>query len=206
MRSRRCWLREPTAKSWLDPWAPGALATLGARRLESVLVIGSGLTGVDVALHLIARGTTVTLLSRNGTLPRRFRDTGAPAELPHLDRLWVARTRLEQVRAALSADLARAREAGRDWRQVIDAMRPRTTPLWRSLSWEDQRRFLREDLRQWEILRHRMPPSTAAAIDAVVETGQLDESTRGEVADVSLRGNGVELVVTTSERISSPAR
>ena len=180
----------------LDPWAPGALAALGARRLENVLVIGSGLTGIDVALHLIARGTTVTLLSRNGTLPRRFRDTGAPAELLHLAALGSANT-LEQVRAALGADL-RAREAGLDWRQVIDAMRPRTTPLWRSLGWEDQRRFLREDLRQWEILRHRMPPTTAAAIDAVVGSGHLMID-KGEVADVSLRGSGVELVVTTSE-------
>jgi uncharacterized NAD(P)/FAD-binding protein YdhS len=181
----------------LDPWAPGALAALGARRLENVLVIGSGLTGVDVALHLIARGTTVTLLSRNGTLPRRFRHTGAPAELPHLDALGSENT-LEQVRAALSADLSRARESGQDWRQVIDAMRPCTTPLWRSLSWEDQRRFLREDLRQWEILRHRMPPTTAAAIDAVVDSSHLMIE-KGEVADVSLRGSGVELVVTTSE-------
>src|SRR5205807_2736384 len=38
----------------LDPWAPGALAALGARRPASVLVIGSGLTGIDVALHLTA--------------------------------------------------------------------------------------------------------------------------------------------------------
>src|SRR6202012_1613157 len=51
----------------LDPWAPGALAALGASRPVSVLVIGSGLSGVDVALHLTGRGSTVTLLSRTGT-------------------------------------------------------------------------------------------------------------------------------------------
>ena len=43
-----------------------------------------------------------------------------------------------------------------------------------------------------------MPPSTAAAIDAVVESGQLMID-KGEVAEVSLRGSGVELVVTTGE-------
>lgn len=141
----------------VDPWAPGVLAALGARRPASVLVIGSGLTGVDVALPLIARGAAVTLLSRHGTLPHRFRATGAPTELPNLDALSGA-VSLEQLRAALAADLAHARGAGADWRQVIDALRPRTTRLWRSLGWEDQRRFLREDLRQWDILRHRMPP------------------------------------------------
>ncbi|MGB7163987.1 MAG: FAD/NAD(P)-binding protein, partial [Mycobacterium sp.] len=35
----------------VDAWAPGALAALGALRPANVLVIGSGLTGVDVALH-----------------------------------------------------------------------------------------------------------------------------------------------------------
>ena len=181
----------------LDPWAPGALDALGARRPDSVLVIGSGLTGVDVALHLIARGATVTLLSRHGALPRRFRVTGAPAEVPHLDALD-ADASLEQLRDALAADLAQARDAGADWRQVIDAIRPRTARLWRSLGWEDQRRFLREDLRQWEVLRHRMPPTIADAIYAAIDDGHLVIEA-GEVADVSLRRKGVELVVTTGD-------
>src|SRR5271156_5580938 len=182
----------------LDPWAPGALTALGARRPAGVLVIGSGLTGVDVALHLIARGATVTLLSRNGALPRRLRATGAPAELPNLDAL-PAEVPLEQLRTALAADLVHARVAGVDWRQVIDAVRPRTVRLWRSLGWEDQRRFLREDLRQWEVLRHRMPPTIADAIYAAIDNGQLIIEA-GEGVEVSLRGNGVELVVTTSDR------
>ncbi len=182
----------------LDPWAPGALSALAARRPASVLVIGSGLTGVDVALHLIARGATVTLLSRNGALPRRFRATGPPAELPNIDAL-PAHVSLEQLRTALAADLAHARESGWDWRQVIDALRPRTARLWRALGWEDQRRFLREDLRQWEVLRHRMPPTVADAIEAAIDRGELIIEA-GEVADVALHGNGVELVVTTSDR------
>ena len=104
------------------------------------------------------------------------------------------------MRTALAADLAQAREAGSDWRQVIDALRPRTARLWRSLGWEDQRRFLREDLRQWAVgLRHRMPPTIAEGIHAAIDSGQLNIEA-GEVADVSLRGSGVELVVTTSDR------
>jgi uncharacterized NAD(P)/FAD-binding protein YdhS len=182
----------------VDPWAPGALAALGARRPKSVLVIGSGLTGVDVALHLIARGATVMLVSRHGALPRRFRATGPPTELPNLNALG-AGVSLEQLRAAVAADLTHARETGSDWRQVIDALRPITARLWRSLGWEDQRRFLREDLRQWDILRHRMPPTIADAIDAAIDSGQLTIES-GEVADVSWRGDGVELVVTTSWR------
>ncbi|WP_068187966.1 FAD/NAD(P)-binding protein [Mycobacterium sp. UM_CSW] len=182
----------------VDPWAPGALAALAARRPGSVLVIGSGLTGVDVALHLMARGAAVTLLSRHGTLPRRFRATGAPAELPNVDAL-ADDVSLDALRTALTADLAYARENGWGWRQVIDALRPRTPKLWRSMGWEDQRRFLREELRQWEVLRHRMPPTIADAVYHAINGGQLSIEA-GEVADVSLRGDGVELVVTTSWR------
>ena len=182
----------------VDPWAPGALAALGARRPANVLVIGSGLTGVDVSLHLMARGTEVTLLSRHGELPRRARPTGPPADVSCLDAL-ASEVSLEQLRAALVADLARAREAGSDWRQVIDALRPRTARLWRSLGWEDQRRFLREDLRQWDVLRHRMPSTTADAIHAAIDRGQLIVEA-GEVADVALRDGGVELIVTTNDR------
>ncbi|MFZ1161730.1 FAD/NAD(P)-binding protein [Mycobacterium sp.] len=181
----------------LDPWAPGALAALGARRPADALVIGSGLTGIDVALHLIARGATVTLLSRHGALPRRFRATGAPTELPHLDAL-AEEVSLEELRTALAADLAHARVAGADWRQVVDAVRPHTARLWQSLGWEDQRRFLREDLREWEVLRHRMPPTIADAINDAIDKGQLIIEA-GEVADVSLHGKGVQLVVTTSD-------
>ena len=97
----------------LDPWAPGTLAALGARRFENVLVIGSGLTGVDVALHLMARGATVTLLSRHGALPHRFRDTGAPTELPNLDALGTE-TSLEELarRARRGSGLRPRRRAG----------------------------------------------------------------------------------------------
>lgn len=181
----------------LDPWAPGALAALAARRPSDVVVIGSGLTGVDVGLHLIARGATVTLLSRHGELPRRFRVTGAPTDLPHVDAL-ASEVSLDELRTAFSADLAQARAAATDWRQVIDAMRPHTPRLWRSLGWEDQRRFLREDLRHWEVLRHRMPPTVADAIHDAIDAGDLNIDA-GELADVSLRGNGVELVITTSD-------
>ena len=118
--------------------------------------------------------------------------------MPNLDAL-AAEASLEQVRTALAADLAHAAEGGVDWRRVIDAVRPRTARLWQSLGWEDQRRFLREDLRQWEVLRHRMPPTIADAIYAVIDSGQLVIEA-GEVADVSLRRKGVELVVTTSDR------
>ena len=48
---------------------------------------------------------------------------------------------------------------------MIDGLRPRTAVTVAEAELEDQRRFLREDLRQWDVLRHRMPPTVADAIE-----------------------------------------
>jgi uncharacterized NAD(P)/FAD-binding protein YdhS len=180
-----------------DPWAPGALGRLVAKKPDRVLVIGSGLTGVDVALHLLARGVEVTLVSRHGELPRRHRAGGPPVELPAVTAL-PATVDLDTLRRALRTDLEAARADGHDWRQVIDAVRPHTARLWRSLSWSDQRRFLREDLRAWEVVRHRMPPSIGAAIDDAIATGRLTV-VAAEVAEARAVDGGVAVTLSTSD-------
>ena len=55
-----------------DPWAPGALS--GLRAGDAVLLIGTGLTAVDIALSLRAGGHRVVATSRHGLLPEAHRD------------------------------------------------------------------------------------------------------------------------------------
>lgn len=181
----------------VDPWATGALAKLTARKPERVLVVGSGLTGVDVALHLLARGVEVTLVSRHGELPRPHRLGLHPREVASLVALPES-CDLEAARAALQAELEAARADGDDWRQVIDGMRPITSRLWRSMSTDDQRRFLREDLRSWEVLRHRMPPRVAADIEAARESGRLT-IIAAELAEVVAAHDRVQITLSTTD-------
>ena len=60
-----------------NPWVPGALSNV--EKSESVLLIGSGLTSVDITLELRARGVkgTIHIFSRRGLLPQRH----APAKI-----------------------------------------------------------------------------------------------------------------------------
>jgi len=180
-----------------DPWAPGALVGLDALKANRVLVVGSGLTGVDVALHLLARNVDVTLVSRHGQLPRRHRRRSPAAPLPNLDAVTPG-DGLDVLRAAFDSDLEAARSAGMDWRQVVDALRPHTSRLWRTLSWQDQRRFMRDDLRQWEVLRHRMPPSVASAVDDALSSGQLT-IVPGELAEARFTGGELAITLSTTE-------
>ncbi|MEJ3655444.1 FAD/NAD(P)-binding protein [Actinomycetes bacterium KLBMP 9759] len=154
-----------------DPWAAGALDAVP--ETDDVLLVGTGLTMVDVAIALDRPGRTVHAVSRSGLLPRAHAEPASarhplPAE-PHTDLDALRGLYLQRLRA------------GRDWRAVVDGFRPVTAQLWQALPAADRARFLREDLRRWEVRRHRMAPSTAARLKRMRTAGRLRVH-KGEVA------------------------
>jgi len=136
---------------------------------ESVLLLGSGLTAVDVALSLQARGHRgpVHLLSRHGLLPQVHRAGVAPHAFA--PRATTARALLHEVRD----EVARVEVAGGNWRSVVDALRPHTALLWQRLDVAEKRRLLRHLRAYWEPHRHRMAPQVGAAIAELRAQGQL---------------------------------
>ncbi len=183
-----------------DPWAPGALAAAGDG--SPVVVLGTGLTMVDVALAVThgSPRTTVHAVSRHGLLPRAHRgEPAAPARLwlPALadsrgpvrlgDLLW-------QVRAAMASRPQR-------WEEVVDALRPEVPALWQRLSDGDKRLFLRHVARYWEVHRHRMPPATARQVTALRGTGQLSVQA-GRVTSVTGQGAGLRISIEQDGRVT----
>ena len=150
-----------------DPWAPDALEGLDPN--APVLLIGTGLTMVDMVVSLLDRGHQgrIHALSRRGLLPRRHASASNLAvEAPALP------TRLVPL---LRAIRQAARNAGPDaWQGVIDGLRPFTVDLWQVLSLEDRQRFLRHLRRWWDVHRHRMAPAVAERLDAARAGGQLE--------------------------------
>jgi uncharacterized NAD(P)/FAD-binding protein YdhS len=134
-----------------DPWDPAALEDLDAE--APVLLLGTGLTMVDVAIDLETRGHRgpILALSRRGLVPRRHH--GAPHD---------ANLRLPPAEP-LSTRLAafRWRAAAIDWRVAIDEVRPATQDLWRAAGEAERRRFLRHLRPWWDVHRHRMAPQIA---------------------------------------------
>jgi uncharacterized NAD(P)/FAD-binding protein YdhS len=150
-----------------DPWRPGALRRAAVGR-GPVLVVGSGLTAVDVVQTLTALGHRgpITLLSRHGLLPLPHRPAGADgAPVPSPEPVG-------SLAALLRAVRARA-DAAADWRDVADGLRPAVDRLWFALPLEEQRRFLRHVARHWEVHRHRMAPRIAADLRALHTDGGL---------------------------------
>jgi uncharacterized NAD(P)/FAD-binding protein YdhS len=66
-----------------------------------------------------------------------------------------------------------AAEVGIDWRSVIDALRPVTPEIWRSLPEIERRRFMRHARPYWEVHRHRIAPEVSDQLTRLVNEGQI---------------------------------
>ena len=159
-----------------DPWAAlktprlaGALKRFSQR--HTVVILGSGLTAVDIALSLARlgfKGKTIAL-SRHGLLPSVH---SVSAQAP-----WTWRVSPNDVAPTAVAVFRwlknETRLAGPAWRSVVDALRPLTLQLWQRLSAVEQRRLLRRHT-LWSVHRHRMAPEIAAILGQLIAAGRLE--------------------------------
>ena len=154
-----------------DPWAPGALESMAGG--DNLLLVGSGLTMVDIALRLIdlRPAARIVAISRSGLVPQPHRWPGQRVVIDY--RPPAPGTPLKDLPPAFRAATKISYARGGDWRDVINAVRPYTQGIWKGLTLDDQRRFLRTYLRYWDIHRHRMAPAVAAWIASLRESGQV---------------------------------
>ena len=154
------WLPSDAQRYVRDPWCTAALDGIGAE--DSVLLLGTGLTMVDTALSLAARGHRgrIDALSRRGLLPRAHAPVVQllPRDLHEELERGVARGNLRCALRAVRRAVAAAEARGLGWQCVIDALRSRTSALWDQLAAGDRRRFVERA----SSLLGRAPPPTAS--------------------------------------------
>ncbi len=178
-----------------NPWGPGALAGIGPN--EAVLLVGAGLTAVDVlmALHRQGHRGPVVAVARHGRWPAAHVPTGVSypgfyAELADL-------TTVNGVVAVLKRHIRRAAAQGLDWQPVLDALRPELGRIWAAWPLAEQARFLRHAAALWAVARHRSPPQNTATIAALTATGLLRLVT-GRVQTIARAGP--DLLVEVQKR------
>ncbi len=157
-----------------NPWSKPLANSLEPDSLESdrdVLLIGSGLTAIDVLIELFSRGFkgTVHMLSRRGLVPQTHK---AVASWPLFRSEHSPRTARGLLRL-LRTQVEAAQIQGSDWRAVIDSLRPVTQEIWRSLPQAEQERFLRHLRPYWDVHRHRVAPQIGAQVSAGLLSGQI---------------------------------
>lgn len=167
-----------------DPWAAGALERIGAD--DDVLILGTGLTMIDVVLALEARGwrERATALSRRGQTPRAHaarHDAPVPAT-PAL------------TSGSLAARLAEGRRlaAAHGWRGVMEGLRPLTADQWAQADAATRARFLRHLRPWWDVHRHRIAEPVAEDLDRLTAAGRLTV-VAGRLHGMVEDGDGVSL-------------
>jgi uncharacterized NAD(P)/FAD-binding protein YdhS len=180
-----------------NPWGAEAKAAV-SRLVESggdALILGTGLTMVDMVLSLDAAGHQgrIVALSRRGQIPRAH----APHDLAAVDFHEVPHGNIRTLTRWL-----RGRSGGAGWRGAVDSLRPHAQALWRGLAPAEQGRFLRHARPYWDVHRHRIAPQVAGRLKELIGEGRLeimagrvmglDAQDEGLGATIRRRGSGAE--------------
>lgn len=200
-----------------NPLAPGCLDRIP--RNARVLVVGGGLTALDVLSTLVRHGREgeMLVISRRGLRPRRHApdvmqpsiveppvtalpDVHAPipgflASAPATARQWLR---------ALRAEIQRAQDSGQSWHAPFDAARNVVWKLWPQLPLQQQRRFLRRLAIWYDVHRFRMPPMSEALVRAAEDRGAIRYAA-ARLMSVEVRHPGapigVEMIETPGARL-----
>ncbi len=175
-----------------DPWT--APVAFGAG--DTVLILGTGLTMVDIALAAVTAtqgNIVIHALSRHGWLP------AAQNVLPSADRstdsepvLTAARVSVRQLYRSVRKLVTDVEARGGDWRDAINCVRQCAPAIWQHLAIDERRRFLRHLRTLWEVHRHRLPRKSFAALSQLRSVGVL-EVHAGRLLNCELRDRCVRV-------------
>lgn len=158
---------------------------------KTLVCFGTGLSFIDIAMTHLARSpeNTVIAISGSGNLPERHQPTPIKPLTP----------KLEDV-ASLALLRKYLADAGENWREAIDGLRPITVEMWRSFSEAEREEFLRTDGSAWSRRRHRIAPDISARIDQEIASGRV-RVIQGRVDSLTESANHVEINLESGEQI-----
>ena len=172
-------------------------AVHGIAAHADVAIVGSGLSMADSVVSLAAAGHRghVHVLSRHALLP--LPHAAGPAA--DYDPQPLLAMNLRQRRRALRGHAAEAARRGIPWQSVMERIRPLGQALWQTLSFDDQRRFLRHVVRYWDVHRHRIAAPVHAQLMELRRQGRLHLH-RGRLETVIAEGACVHLAALDPRR------
>jgi len=198
-----------------NPWAPRP--STGEFQGAHIAIIGSGLTGVDVALSVLQRNLTaeVTMISRHGQLPKRHENPWRPRLDPPIFRVEKFLQQDEPCEFAQTSIL----EDPEDWRRRLDSLRPITQEVWIKMSPTTRETFHKKYRHLWDSHRHRMSADIGdrcerlmlegrlrVVASEIVETRQMPDQISLRVDDEgTIRDIAVDLVILATGPDPDPA-
>jgi len=165
----------------------------------AVLLVGSGLTALDVVSTLSRAGHAgrITALSRHGLRPRpprpRMNESAVSKILARIagepPRYAEQLFTVHGLSRALRARIAEVVSTGGEWQVPFDELRDSTWRIWPRLPVAERRRFLRHMRTWYDAHRFRAPPQNDAIAFAAEREGRLTFRT-GRIREARSNGDG----------------
>ncbi|MFJ2282469.1 FAD/NAD(P)-binding protein [Pseudomonas sp. NPDC087803] len=179
-----------------DPWSG---AEMLPHDLESpVLLVGAGLTALDVSLGLLQQGHRgpIYMISRRGLRPLPHRQQRPSHEVPSVisQRLLEEAPSVRGYMRVMRHEINLAKSQGFDWRDLLAVMRSITAKLWTRLPDVERRRFLRHAQPYWDVHRHRVAPAAYLRFEEALKLGQV-RSMAGRIRTVAANTSGLTVGV-----------
>ncbi len=174
-----------------NPWSEKTV--LGLQNDQTTLIVGTGLTMVDVLLGLREKNFNgkIIALSPHGynILPHRklppqqyiLDELSPPYDLENLFRLFYKHIR-------------EARKRGLSGETVVDAIRARTQEIWQLLSLNDKKKFMTHLRHLWGVARHRLPAYVHQEIQQMIKEEKLNVIA-GRIRNITECENGFEIKI-----------
>jgi uncharacterized NAD(P)/FAD-binding protein YdhS len=136
-----------------NPWG-----NLNAVQVDKdILIIGNGLTMVDVVQTLVEKGLkgTIHSISPHGFGILQHQHHGIKYE--GLMKDLINDISLSELVSLLNKHIKKVGRLGLSAELVIDSLRPRAQGIWQSLSFDEKRKFMSRLRHLWGVARHRLP-------------------------------------------------
>ncbi|MEI9999239.1 MAG: hypothetical protein WDO13_08715 [Verrucomicrobiota bacterium] len=159
-----------------DPWGDGEQRRLPAPDRDVVLV-GTGLTMVDVFLVLQAQGWRgkIWAVSRHGLLPlSHFKGFDYPDLIKDEGKDEGVRFSLRRAFALFKEHYRATQRFRLNPAILVDKLRPHTQRLWKNFSAFEKRQFNRHLRTPWNVMRHRVAPEIHRQLTDALAQGRLE--------------------------------
>ncbi|MDD1009921.1 FAD/NAD(P)-binding protein [Pseudomonas shahriarae] len=177
-----------------DPWSVEDMRTTDQE--SPILLIGAGLTALDVSLGLLQQGHRgpIYMISRRGLRPLPHRPQRSPHEISAMiaKRLLESAPSVRRYMRVMRDEINLSKSQGLDWRDLLAAMRSITSTLWTRLPDVERRRFLRHVQPYWDIHRHRVAPAAYLGFEAALNASQV-RLMAGRIKTVTPKATGLTI-------------
>jgi uncharacterized NAD(P)/FAD-binding protein YdhS len=176
-----------------NPWQDWESKLAG--RTGNVILIGTGLTMIDVFLSLkdLDWKGKIFAVSRNGLLPlSHFKGV----EYADLIGERPGPMSLARIYGIFKKHFHSAAAEGINPAILVDKLRPVTQHLWQNFSLREKRRFNRHFRTRWNVTRHRIAQNIHQQLAEALAAKRL-EIIKGRLSKLETRGEGLELTIKT---------